>query len=511
MSSHNLSLVLDRQARRRPDTTALVHGDARWTYADLLADVQACAVGLRDHGVGPGVHVALLGMNSANYLIAAVAVSRLGGVFVPLNPRLARDELDYLVPHAEARLLLADRELLETADAVAATSSSVGVPVALDQAVEGRASVDGWRTEHRGESVPCADVGADDLQRIMYTSGTTSRPKGAMLTHGNVTWNMVAQTIELGLGPHDRILNFAPMHHVGGLDIPGFGIWYVGGTMVVMRRFDPESILALTGAHGITGMCMVATMVHRMRESPALADADTSSVRWLIFSQVAPRLYEDTQQVFPGATLIEGYGLTETCNGVAYLDAEHAREKLGSVGLPLPHVELRVVDEQGRDVPIGERGEVAVRGPKVSPGYWKDPDATASVHREGWFHTGDIGQFDLDGYLSIVDRKKDMIRSGGENVASSEIERVLYDHPDVAEAAVVGVPHEEWHEVPCAVVVLVEGATVTADELVAHCRSSLAGFKVPKRFEFVAELPRNVSGKVLKTDLRERVAVGGAA
>jgi fatty-acyl-CoA synthase len=500
----NLSTILGWNVERHPDRDALVFGDRRWSYAELDRDVHALAAGLSARGVGTGDVVALLGSNSAAYLLSCLAVSRLGAVFLPLNHRLHGDELEYLIGHAEASLMLADASEWERADALVARVSSVREPIGLHApAGAAECTVESLMTAHRGETVADALVDADTLQRIMYTSGTTSRPKGAMLTHGNVLWNMVVQCRELELTGRDRVLNFAPMYHVGGLDIPGFGIWYAGGTMIVLDRFDARTILEQVEQEGITGMVMVATMVHLIRDLPDRDDHDTRSLRWLIFSQVAEPLYRETQRVFPSAALIEGYGLTETCNGVAYLHASGAEEKIGSAGTPVAHTELRVVDDAGTPVGVDELGEIVVRGPKVGPGYWRDPEATAAVHRDGWFHTGDIGRIDRDGYLYVVDRKKDMIRSGGENVASSEIERVLYEHEAVAEAAVVGVPDEHWGEVPKAFVVARPGHEVDADAVIAHCRSRLAGFKTPKHVAFLDELPRNLTGKVLKRDLRE--------
>jgi fatty-acyl-CoA synthase len=269
-----------------------------------------------------------------------------------------------------------------------------------------------------------------------------------------------------------------------------------------MRRFDARSILEVIDRHRVVGMAMVATMVHMIRELPDRRDFDTSSVEWLVFSQVAERLFRDTNEVFPSARLVEGYGLTETCNGISYLDGEHMFTKLGSVGRPTHRVDIRVVDDADTPVAVGELGEIVVRGPKVSPGYWRDPELTATTHRGGWFHTGDIGRFDDDGYLYVMDRKKDMIRSGGENLASSEVERALYEHPSVSEAAVIGVPNERWGEVPQAYVVVAPGQRLAEDQLVGFVAERLAKFKVPRTVVFVDELPRNPSGKVLKRELR---------
>ena len=511
-SAHNanLSRLLDWNLARRPDHEALVDGDRRWSYAQLHHDVNALAAGLAAHELRARDVVALLGLNSADYLIACLAVSKLGAIFVPLNYRLHEEELHYLLGHSDATMLLADGEYDELAARLVASSPGVSTRFVLaEDAVRQTAtevtvpSVRQLIDAHRGELVPDAVVAPDDLQRILYTSGTTSRPKGAMLTHGNVTWNMIVQAAELSLTPRERVLNFAPMYHVGGLDIPGFGTWYAGATMVVLRRFDPKTILDWVGAERITGMVMVATMVHMIRELPGWERFDTSSVRWMIFSQVVESLYRETQRIFPNTALMEGYGLTETCNGVSYLHVNATEEKLGSVGVPLAHTDLRVVDDADRPVPPGELGEVTVRGPKVSPGYWKDEEATVLAHRGGWFHTGDVGCFDADGYLYIVDRKKDMIRSGGENVASSEIERVLYELDGVSEAAVVGITDQRWGEVPKAFIVCRDGYQLGEDEIIAHCRSRLAGFKTPKVVQLVSALPRNPTGKVLKRELRD--------
>lgn len=502
----NLSRLLRWNRSRHDDVVALVFEQRRWTYAELDDDVDALAAGLEAQGVGRGTVVAILGMNSPEYLITTLAVARLGGVFLPLNYRLHVEELVYILEHATATVLVTEADFHDVATEVVERVEGLSSVVTFSpSSPEGWLHYDELVSVHRGRVIPDAVVGPDDLQRIMYTSGTTSLPKGAMLTHGNCQANCAVQIVELGIVPGQRILVFGPLYHVGGLDIPGYAIWYAGATMVLMRRFDPTLILEAIHEHRIVGATMVATMVHMIRELPDRLAYDTSSVRWLIFSQVAAALFRDTQTVFPDARLIEGYGLTETCNGIAYLDAAHMESKLGSVGRAVHHVDLAVVDDDDHQVPTGELGEIVVRGPKVSPGYWRDPEATAAAHRNGWFHTGDIGRFDEDGYLYVVDRKKDMIRSGGENLASSEVERVLYDHPAVAQAAVVAGPDAKWHEVPVAFVVLRRGQTVTESELAQFCAQRLAKFKVPKQVHFLDDLPRNPSGKVLKRELRQRL------
>ncbi|MCQ3803039.1 MAG: long-chain fatty acid--CoA ligase [bacterium] len=501
----NLARILDWNRYRHDDRTALIYEEQEWTYAELDDEVNAIAAGLRSIGLGEGDILALVARNSPAYLITTLAVAKIGGVFLPLNTGLHRRDFEYLLGHAGAVAVATEEEFFGVVSSICAELPEVRRILSLSPDVP-----DGWVGYHRlledhaGERVETVDRDDDDLQRILYTSGTTSRPKGAMITHGNCNANMDAQVVELGLTRHDRILNFAPLYHVGGLDIPGFGTWYVGATMILLRKFDARRILEVVSRERITGMVMVATMVHLIRKLEDRKDFDTDSVKWLIFSQVPESLYHETREVFAKARLIEGYGMTETCNGVSYLDEEHMLSKTGSVGRPMPRVDIRVVDESGAPVPVGELGEIVMRGPTVGPGYWRDPAATAAAHRNGWFHSGDVGRFDEDGYLYVIDRLKDMIRSGGENIASSEIEEAIYQHPAVYEAAVIGVPHPKWVETPKAYVVLHKGMELTSDQLAAHCREHLAGFKMPRYVEFLDELPRNPTGKVLKTVLKEQ-------
>ncbi|WP_205473599.1 class I adenylate-forming enzyme family protein [Nocardioides sp. SYSU D00038] len=498
----NLSRMLRGHAVRFADVDALVFEDRRWTYAELDRDVDALAAGLRGEGIGRDDRVAVVASNVPEFLLLGLALARLGGVLVPLNYRLTAGELAHLMRHAR---VVAAGTVPEHAEVTVAAIAQVGGvrPIALEPVDDAWLTVGVLIEQHRGERVDDADVDSGTLQRVVYTSGTTSLPKGVMLSHGNVNANIHAQVFDLGLRSTDRILNFAPLYHVGGTDLPGYGIWHVGGRMVLQRRFDPAAILDAIEAEGITGMVVAATMLDMIRRE---ADArgtvpDLSSVRWLIFSQVPPALFGVARGIFPNARLIEGYGLTETCSGLTYLDAAHQDSKQGSVGLPLPWVEVRVVDTNGRDVPVGENGEVVARGPKVSAGYLDDPEATAQAFRDGWFHTGDVGCFDEDGYLYIRDRLKDMIRSGGENMSSAEIENVLCDHPLVLAASVVGAPHEKWQEVPVAFVVAHPGLDPV--DLIAHANSRLGRFKIPKEIYLVEDLPVNPSGKVLKRDLRK--------
>ena len=507
MPTANLSRMLDWARYRFADRDALVYDDRSWTFWQLDEDVNALAAGLVELGVSRGSRVGMYALNCPEYLLLALAIAKVGAVMVPFNYRLHEEELAYLLDHAGCVALASEPELQEVAERLVERVPRVAVRLALTPGLgPGWVDVNGLVEAHRGERVPDAELDDGDLQRVLYTSGTTSRPKGARITHGNCNANMSAQVVELGLTAEDRILVFAPLYHVGGLDVPGYAAWYCGATIVLMRRFDPPSILRIVEEQRITGMVMVATMVHMIRALPERDDFDTSSVRWLIFSQVTPALYAETRLAFPSARLVEGYGMTETCNGITYLDAAHMESKLGSAGRPLPGIDVRVVDEDDRVLPAGGVGEIVVRGPKVCDGYLDDPEATAHAWRNGWFHTGDVGSLDDDGYLTILDRLKDMIRSGGENVASSEIEAVVYEVEGVHEAAVIGIPHPKWVEVPAVLVVAAPGQEVAPEAIVAHCRARLGGFKVPKAVYLVDDLPRNLTGKVLKRELRDDVA-----
>jgi acyl-CoA synthetase (AMP-forming)/AMP-acid ligase II len=340
----------------------------------------------------------------------------------------------------------------------------------------------------------------------MYTSGTTGRPKGVMLTHANLAWKNLAHVIEFGFTSADLGLACGPLYHVGALDLTTTSLIAAGATTIIHRVFDAAAVVEELERSQVTTVWLAPAMVNAIMALPDIEQRDLSSVRLIINGgeKMPIPLIERIQRVFPSAWFADAYGMTETVSGDTFLDRDSIIRKLGSVGRPCLYLELDVWDEQGRSVAAGEPGEIVMRGPKVFKGYWRDPDATAAAFAGGWFHSGDVGVRDDDGYLFIVDRLKDMIVSGGENIAGSEVERVLYEHESVLEVAVVGRPDERWGEVPVAYVVLRENATATEDALLEHCRGQLAKFKVPKAITFVDALPRNPSGKVLKRELRSR-------
>ncbi|MGH9093473.1 MAG: AMP-binding protein, partial [Acidimicrobiales bacterium] len=341
----------------------------------------------------------------------------------------------------------------------------------------------------------------------MYTSGTTGHPKGVMITHGNLAWKNLAHVVELGFTAADVGLACGPIYHVGALDLTTTTLMAVGATTVVHRTFDAAGVVDEVERSRVTTVWLAPAMVNAVMAVPGVEDRDLSSVRVIVNGgeKMPLPLIERLRRTFPAAWIADAYGMTETVSGDTFLDRDSIVTKRGSVGRPCLYLDLEIWDERGSPVPAGTRGEIVLRGPKVFKGYWRDPEATERAFSEGWFHTGDVGVRDGDGYVYVVDRLKDMIVSGGENIAGSEIERVLYEHGSVLEAAAVGRPDQRWGEVPVAFVVLRPGSVATTDELVAHCRANLARFKVPKEVVLLEALPRNPSGKVLKRDLRDLV------
>lgn len=502
----NFSRILGRNVEKWPDQEVIVYGDRRMTNRELDARANALAQAFLEMGIRRGDRVALLLYNCPEFLETVFALNKIGAVFLPLNYRLAPAELEYIIGNAEARSLVTEPEFREGMDKV------VGALPALERKVlVGGEATGGWLAyeelieRHLGARVPDADVGEDDLQRLMYTSGTTSRPKGVQITYGNLWWKNIGLIIEFGITNADKTIIGGPLYHVGGLDLPADATLWVGGSVVVLRKFDAVELLRTIEKEHPTNVWLAPSMVNMVLQVPDLESYDTRSIRFIINGgeKMPVPLIERLLGAFPNAWFSDAYGLTETVSGDTFLDREHVISKIGSVGKPMIHLDVRVVDLDGADVPPNQIGEILLRGPKVFKGYWRDPEATAQAIRDGWFYTGDMGRIDEDGYLFIEDRKKDMIVSGGENIASPEVERVLYGHPAVLEAAVIGMTDPRWGEVPRAFVVLKAGQTATTQELIDFCAERLAKFKVPKAVEFIEALPRNPSGKVLKRELRK--------
>jgi fatty-acyl-CoA synthase len=496
----NWFAVLAHHAIRTPEKALTVFEGEATTYGQMEANAIALAGGLHEQGVGPGDVVGLLSYNCPEFLETIFAANYLGAVAMPINWRLAAPEVRYILEHSQARAFVCDAALVDLGNAT--TDGWDGAP---ERVVIG--SADGWtalRDVRAVSAPPRPRVAAGDIHRLMYTSGTTGRPKGVMLTHANLAWKNLAHLVEFGFTSADLGLACGPLYHVGALDLTTTSLIAAGATTIIHRAFDAAQVVDELERSRVTVVWLAPAMVNAIMALPDIESRDLSSVRLVINGgeKMPIPLIERIQRTFSSAWFADAYGLTETVSGDTFLDRDSIVTKLGSVGRPCLHLELDIWDEEGQSVPAGERGEIVMRGPKVFKGYWRDPEATAAAFAGGWFHTGDIGMRDADGYLFIVDRLKDMIVSGGENIAGSEVERVLHEHEAVLEAAVVGRPDERWGEVPVAYVVLRPGASVSGDALVEHCRERLARFKVPKDVVFLDALPRNPSGKVLKRELR---------
>lgn len=495
----NLTSFVRFHAERTPDRTAIVYGDTRVSYAVLRTRIETTAGMLAARGIGPDDIVAVVMKNSLAFIELAFATSHLGAVFLPINFRLANDEVRYIVDHAGAKLVFADTELAK---------SVAGLPeiILVDEKTQG----DSRQLAADATPAPMHVRGADDLFRLMYTSGTTDRPKGVMHTYSNFYWKCADHVIALGLTSEDRLLVTGPLYHVGAFDLPGMAVLWVGGMLCLHREFDALAAIQSIEQERLTGAWLAPVMTSAILSHPDRDKHDVTSMKWVIGGgerTPEPRI-RAFSAYFTSGRYVDAYGLTETCSGDTLMAAGKEIEKIGSVGRALAHVEIEIRDDLGRTLPPGENGEICLRGPKITRGYWKDPEKTRDSFFGDWFRSGDIGYLDDEGFLYLTDRKKDLIISGGENIASSEVERVLYQLSQIREVAVIGLPDERWGERPVAVVVLNPGQSLDFETLTHHCRQHLASFKVPKDLVIREQLPRNPSGKILKRVLRAELASG---
>lgn len=494
-----------------------VDGERRFTYAEFDLRTRRLAARLRASGLRPGDRVAYLAYNSAELLEGYYGVLEAGGVLLPLNIRLTPPELAYILEDTGASFLLVDPDFVRIFENIEGLMNSRPTVVWLGVTPEDRAepSYDRWI----GTIDPCeVDVAAIDenaVAELFYTSGTTARPKGVMLTHRSLYLHALNVLAVVPADDSEVQLHTIPLFHVNGWGVPQL-LTAVGGSHVMIRRFEPEAALELIQQERVTRFYAVPTMITLLLNHPRLSDIDFSSMRFIkIGGAPAPAEMIKRAEAAFGCRVIAGYGLTETSPVITLSvpkaslagedDATRYRRQ-ACTGLPLVGVELDIVDDQGHPLPWdgSHEGEIVVRSNVVMQGYWNDPGTSAHTMRDGWFYTGDVATIDPEGYVLIVDRKKDIIISGGENISSVEIEKALYECPEVLESAVIAVPDEQWGEVPLALVALRPGARITSEELASFCRERLASFKVPRTFEFVDELPKGGTGKILKARLREQ-------
>ena len=506
----SLTAVARRAAQLQPRTPALVHEGRQLPWGAVPDRLARLAGGLRRLGIEDGERAAILALNSDRYYEFYFATAWAGGVFVPVNTRLAGPEVVHWLTDSGARVLCVDESFLglvqELRDQLPALETLVFLG---DEAPAGTLA---WEELAAGPAVPDANRGDDDLAGLFYTGGTTGRSKGVMLSHRNLVVNALQIAPVLGIDAGDRILHTAPMFHIADW-VVCMAAAQAGARNWFRPAFEPVDVMATIERERIQKLLLVPTMIAMIVNHPALAEHDLSSLERILYgaSPMPEAVIAKVLDTLPGVEMVQAYGQTEAAPCVTLLRPEYHTVdpdspfagKLRSAGQAIPGVEVAVLDAKDRPVPSGEVGEVCCRGPNVMLGYRNLPEQTGATLRGGWLHTGDGGRIDEDGFLFIVDRVKDMIVSGGENVYSAEVENALQAHPAVAQCAVIGVPDEHWGERVHAIVVPQEGATVGEDELVAHCRGLIAGYKCPRSVTVRSEpLPLSGAGKILKTELR---------
>lgn len=498
----------------------VVCGDRRFTYGEFAERIDRFSRALVQLGVRPGDRVAFLSYNCHRLLEAYYGVVQMGAILQPLNIRLSARELAFILNDAEASVLFLDPEFIELVERFRSELRTVKMFIALDEGQEEKwlfgASYENLLTNAAGEP-PVHEIDEDDVAELFYTSGTTGDPKGVMLTHRNIylhTLSVLAAYPAKENEPEIIQLHTIPLFHVNGWGTPQT-VTCVGGKHVMLKRFDPATVLQLIERERVTRFSLVPTMANALLNFPDLEKYDCSSVVSINLGGAAPtvEMVKALEEQFD-CEAFAGYGLTETSpvltlsvlkSTLRHLPPEEQLRRKAMTGLPIPGVELRVVDERGRDIPHDGRhmGEIIVRSGTVMKGYWRRPEDTARVIKDGWFYTGDMATIDEEGYVLIVDRKKDIIISGGENISSIEVEKVIASHPAVFECAVIPVPDDRWGEVPQALVVVKPGHQLSERELIEYCRARLAHFKVPKSVEFRPSLPKGGTGKILKRELKE--------
>jgi fatty-acyl-CoA synthase len=510
---HTIGDLLRRAAARSPDKTAVICGDVRWSYAELDRITNRFAHGLAALGILRGDRVAILSRNSHAFVALRFALARLGAVLVPINFMLNADEVGFVLRHAGARLLAVGPDLVALATAAIARASSVErllwLPGEAPAAPpDGALAFDAVLALADDDAPPAVELDGRALAQIIYTSGTEAQPKGAMLTHEAVLWEYVSCIIEGEIAGTDRILHALPLYHCAQLDVFLGPAIYVGATNVITGAPTPDNVLELIARHRVTSFFAPPSVWIALLRSPRFAAAELSTLaKGYYGASIMPvEVLREIAARLPAVRLWNFYGQTEIAPLATVLRPEDQLRKAGSAGKPVLNVETRVVDDELRDVGPGQVGEIVHRSPQLLTGYFHDDERTAAAFAGGWFHSGDLATVDDEGYITVVDRKKDMIKTGGENVSSRDVEETIYQLTGVSEVAVIGLPDPYWIEAVTAVVVGKAGHALDEAQVIAHCRDRMAHFKVPKRVVFVDALPKNPSGKLLKRELRATLA-----
>ena len=503
--AQNIGEFLTNRARRDTDLEAIYEPatDNRLSYRELNDRSNQVAHSLKDLGVAKRDRVGLLLMNGKEFVETFFAVAKIGAVNVPLNWRLVADELEFILDDAGTTVLLFSEEFAELASELRSRGDKTQISNWIQvggETTEGALDYDDWMGSS-STTEPEIEGSDDDLVFIMYTSGTTGLPKGVMHSHDTVLWANITNATTADMQHYDRFLNALPLFHVGALT-PIITSVFVGGSITLMKSFDPAASWDLIRDEKINTTLMVPVMLQFMLLTYDAENHDHTTLRNVI-SGAAPvpvSLIETYTEM--GIEIHQVYGLTETCGPACIISSEDAVTRAGSTGKAFTFTEVRVVDEDGNECAPDEAGEVEVKGPHIMVGYWNRPEANAETLVEGWLKTGDIATMDSDGFVTIVDRVKDMLISGGENVYPAEIENVLLSHELINDAGVIGIPSEKWGESPLAVIVRAD-ESLSEQDVIKHCEGKLAPFKTVKAVEFVDVIPRNASGKILKRELRE--------
>jgi len=504
--------IIYRNALLYPNQEAFVYGDTRITFSEFNTRVNRLIHALHEMGVKKGDVLGVLSWSCLQFVEVYGAAMKGGFIASPFNPRLQANELEYIVNYSEANTLFVGPELLEVANSIRPHLAKVKNFICLEGSAPTMTAHQDLLASHSGQE-PDVQVDEDDPVCIIYTSGTTGMPRGSLYTHRLFMEDTKTLVIDMGLQPGDKRVQITPLFHIAG-NTHFRSSLYTAGCNIILKFFDPAATLQIIQDERATHMDFVPTHLVAMLNLPDLNKYDISSMKFLWYgaSPMPLEVLKKGMKVF-GPIFAQGYGQSESGPAISHLSKddhnvldrpEEEQKKLVSAGRPDIGVQVRIVDDEGNDVKPGELGEITVRSKQTMVEYWHKPDDTQANIINGWLHTGDIGYYDDEGYIYIVDRKKDMIITGGENVYPREVEEILYRHPAVLEAAVIGIPDPYWVEKVHAVVTTKKGASATAEELIAFCKENLAGYKAPKSVEFVDSLPKNPSGKILKRELREK-------
>lgn len=511
----NTTELLSITAAIVPDRHAVVFDGKRITFGELADRVNRLANALADLGVGAGDRVAVMQVNCNEHLESYFATAKLDAIFVPINFRARAEELSFMLNDSGVKAIILGQRYQDMLRSIKPELTTLEIQITMEAPGEGFLFYDELLEKASNEErFPTAD--GDDVTIVMFTAGTTGTPKGVMLSHNSFSSYIMANVEPVDIELSEKNILTVPLHHIAGVQAVMAAI-YGGRTIVLQRQFDEEEWMKLVQEEKVNRAMMVPTMLKRLMDKPTFKDYDLSSLQVITYG-AAPMPLEVIKKAileFPTTRFINAFGQTETASTITMLppdahdihegdpDYEVKMKRLGSIGKPLPDVEVRIVDEDGKDVTVGENGEIVARGDRLMKGYWNRDEATKETLRGGWLYTGDLGYWDDEGYIFLSGRAKDFLKRGGEMIAPEEVEQIIMSHPAVDEAAIIGIPDVEWGERVRAIVVKKPGMELTAEEVIEHCRPRMAGFKRPEDVIFIDELPRNPMGKVLKRVLRE--------